>query len=91
MEVRIIIPDDIAAHLKNGGDLSRRLLEFLAVDGIRSGELTAYQVQKMLGFESRFEVDSFLKEHGVFFDYSPEELEQEIETIQIVKDARAVQ
>ena len=29
-----------------------------------------YQVRVMLGFENRFEVDAFLKEHGAYYDYT---------------------
>ena len=89
MEVLVIIPDDVAASLQSRGDIPRQILESLAIDGIKAGKLTAYQVQKMLGFVSRFEVDGFLKERGVFFDYSPEDLQQELETIQRLNEARS--
>jgi predicted HTH domain antitoxin len=91
MEVQITLPDDIAVSLQSLGDIPRRMLESLAIEGIQAGKLTVYQVQRMLGFQTRFEVDGFLKERGVFFDYSPEELRQELETIQMLKEARAAQ
>ena len=37
---------------------------------------------------SRFELDGILKAHGVLFDYSPEELAEEIETIKSLHAAR---
>ncbi len=89
MEVRVMLPDDVAASLQSLGDLSRRVLESLAIEGARAGTLTPYQVQRMLGFSNRFEVDGFLKSHGVLFDYSPEELAREMETIRRLQQARA--
>jgi hypothetical protein len=60
MQLTITIPDDVAAQLQNGSeDLARKILEFVAIQGYLSEELTAYDVQKMLGFESRFEVDGY--------------------------------
>jgi len=82
IEVRLTLPENVAASIQNGGDLSRRILEITALEGFKSGQLTASQLQQMLGFESRFEVDGFLKEHEVFFDYSPEDLAHEEETSQ---------
>jgi len=84
VQVQLNIPEEIAARIQNGGDLSRRLLEMAALEGFKSGQLTTAQLQQMLGFESRFDVDGFLKAHGVFFDYSPEELAHEEETSRLL-------
>ncbi len=77
MELTLTIPDEIAPNLKNGGvkTLSRRALELLALDGYKSGELTESQVKVMLGFDDRFEVDAFLKQHGAYYDDTLEDLE----------------
>lgn len=92
MEIHLTIPDDVAATLQgNGGDLSRRALEALALEGYKSGELTEHQVRLMLGFESRFDVHGFLKSHGVFFTYSPDDLAHEEETSRKLLAARAQQ
>ena len=79
MEVTLTIPDEVAPDLQNGESrpLSRRALELLALDGYKSGELTEYQVKVMLGFETRFEVDAFLKENGVYYDYTIQDLERD--------------
>jgi hypothetical protein len=76
MEVTLTIPDDVAASLQNGGGapLSRKILEMAALEGYKSGEFTSPQVQAMLGFESRFELDGFLKAHEVYYDYTIEDL-----------------
>lgn len=91
MEIQLIIPDDVAATLRNSGDLSRRALEALALEGYKSGDLTEYQVRSMLGLESRFDLHGFLKAHGVFFDYSPEDLAREEETSRKLLTARTRQ
>ncbi len=81
MEVRIQIPDDLAAQIQaQGGDLPRSVLEAYALEGYQSGRLSAYQVQEILGFETPMEVDGFLKSHSVYLDYSVEDLEEDVVT-----------
>lgn len=78
MEVKVVIPDEIAAQLQpNGRDISRFVLEMIALEGYKSGELTAHQVQQMLGFDSRIEVDGFLKAHGVPLELTIGEFERQ--------------
>ncbi len=91
MEITLAIPDDIAVSLQNGSreSLSRSLLEMAALEGYKSGQFTRPQIQAMLGFESRFDLDGFLKAHGVFFDYSDEQLAREVETIRQLREQRA--
>jgi predicted HTH domain antitoxin len=65
MEVTLHIPDDVAKRLSSsGGDVSRRALEALALEGYRQHILTLYQVSEMLGL-SRVETEDFLGEHQV--------------------------
>ncbi len=66
--------DSFEATITN---VSREALETLALEGYKSGELTAGQVQQMLGLESRVEVDGFFKAHGVPMEYSLEDLEKD--------------
>ena len=82
MQVTIEIPNDIAEGLaaKNLEDLPRAVLEKVALEGYRSGDLSHAQVRRLLGFEHRLEVDAFLKERGVYLDYTVEDLEQDRET-----------
>ena len=77
MELVVTIADEVAPDLQNGGEqaLSRCALELLAVDGYRN--LSEYQVRVMLGFDNRFDVDAFLKEHGAYYDYTIEELDRD--------------
>jgi len=65
MEVTLHIPDDIAKQLSAaGGDVSRRALEAVALEGYRDQTLTLYQVSEMLGL-SRIETEDFLGHHHV--------------------------
>ena len=65
MEVTLHIPDDIAKRLSAaGGDVSRRALEAIALEGYREQTLTLHQVSEMLGL-SRVETEDFLGEHHV--------------------------
>jgi len=65
MEVTLKIPDDIAEKLSAaGGDVPRRILEALALEGYRGQTLTLYQVSEMLGL-TRIETEDFLGNHHV--------------------------
>lgn len=66
MRVTLDLPDDISAALEGRWqDIPRCALEALAVEGYRAGALSENQVRRLLGFESRFQVHSLLKEHRV--------------------------
>jgi len=78
MTVTVHIPDDLADRLRaQGGDLSRRILEMLALEEYKSGRLTKSELRQMLGFETSFQLDVFLKAHDVWIDYTTEDLERE--------------
>jgi hypothetical protein len=75
LQVTIELPDELAEQIrKNSGDIGRRMLEAFAVESYRSGTLTGWQVQQLLGLKNRFELDAFLKQSGVFREYTAEEL-----------------
>ena len=76
--VAIELPEEIASRLGEPNDLSRVALEALAAQGYRSGKLTHAEVQKLLGFNSRWETDSFLKQAGAFLDYTEADLEHDL-------------
>jgi hypothetical protein len=77
MELVVQIPDTIVATLPSqNGDLARDLLESYALEGYKFGKLTAYQVQELLGLETRMEVDAFLKAHDVPLDMTLEDIEE---------------
>jgi len=79
MQLTIELPDEIARELlaKNGTDLTGIVLEMVALEGYRSGELTHAQVGRLLGLECRFDVDAFLKAHDASLHYTVGDLEQD--------------
>ena len=81
VDIVINLPEDIARVLQAGGaDLSRAALEGLALEGVRSGKLSTGQARRLLGFSTRYDVDGFLKSHGVFLDTTVEEVERDAQT-----------
>ena len=61
-------------------DLSRAALEALAIGGIRSGKFSTGQARRILGFETRYQVDGFLKAHGVYLALTLEDVKRDTET-----------
>lgn len=69
MDVTVQIPDDLARRLVAAGDdLSRRALEGFALEEYKSGHITKAELRRLLGLETRYELDGFLKVHGVVDD-----------------------
>jgi predicted HTH domain antitoxin len=84
MQVTVEIPDDMAQRLTpQGQDPVRITLEAVAIEGYRSGAFTAHQTRRLLGFETGYELDGFLKEHNIWeHAYSLEDLVQDRQTLQ---------
>jgi predicted HTH domain antitoxin len=76
VHVEVTIPEEVLNN--EGGEAARRVLEEFALAGYQSGQMTAAQVRRLLGFSSRYEVDGFLKAHGVYLDYNLEDFEQDL-------------
>jgi hypothetical protein len=77
MNLTVRIPDDLAQRLGAGRDLERTALEALALEAYRRDRLTRPELRRMLGFETRAELDGFLKEHGVNEGMTLPEFERE--------------
>ena len=78
MNLTMEIPDDVAQRLSTaGGDLSRRALEALAAEEYRQGRLNKPDLRRLLGFTTSDQIDTFLKSHEVWIDYTIEDLERE--------------
>ena len=74
MTITVEIPEELAGRLIAAGqDPARAALEAIALEGYRSDRLSEAEVRRLLGFETRMEVDAFLKEHGVFLHYTYED------------------
>ncbi len=75
MRITLELPDEIASQ-SAGKDLSRAALEGLVAEGCRAGWLSDHEAAELLGL-SRYDLDGFLKAHGVFPDYSLEDFQRE--------------
>jgi len=74
MQITVQLPDDLAGHAAP----AREALEAFAIESYRSGALSAYQTRLLLGFETSYELDGFLKDHEVWdHAYSVEDLEKD--------------
>jgi|SRR5450432_250149 hypothetical protein len=78
MNLTVEIPDDLAARLGASGDLSRRALEALAAEEYKHDRLTKPELQRLLGIETSFQIDAFLKAHDVWIEYTREDAEREM-------------
>ena len=83
MDLAVHIPDDIAERLGAAvnGDLARRALEALLAEEYRLGHLNKPDLRRLLGFETSYEIDGFLKSHNVYEDYTMEDFEREQEAL----------
>ncbi len=83
MNLTLPIPDDLANRLSaDGEDLSRRALEGFGLEEYKAGRITKSELRRLLGFETRYELDGFLKAHDVWMNYAIEDLHQEVATLQ---------
>ena len=82
MNVAIQIPDEIGrALMARGTDVTRAVLEAVAIEAYRSGAITPTQVQEMLGLRSSWETESFLRSAEVYHDYTMDDLDRDIAAI----------
>ncbi len=81
MQVTLELPEDLAQRFATDpSGLSRAALEALALEGLRSGRLTTAQARRLLGIASRYEMDGFLKRHGVLLPVTIDDVRRDSET-----------
>ena len=81
VRITLDLPEDIAQGMESKWkDLPRAALESLALEAYRSHAITAAQLRRLLAFETRMQVDAFLKEHEVY-DFTAADFEQDRETL----------
>ena len=81
MPITLGLPEDIAGGLESKWKvLPRAALESVTLEAYRSRALTAAQLRRLLAFETRMQVDAFLKEHEVY-DFTAADFEQDRETL----------
>jgi hypothetical protein len=77
MNVAIELPEDIVRQLGSSwGDMPRRALEAVALEGYRSGALNRGQVGRLLGLNF-WETEAFLKEMQAYLPYADSDLAQD--------------
>lgn len=82
MNVNVEIPDDLAQRLKAAGvDLSRRALEGFALEEYKAKHISKAELRRWLGFETRYELDGFLKAHQVWADVTIDDLRKDVEDL----------
>ena len=84
MQITLELPEDIVQELRS----KWKDLSSLALEAYRSHALTAAQLRRLLGFETRMQVDAFLKEHEVY-DFTAADFEQDRETLRQLRAREA--
>lgn len=83
MDVTLQIPDELANRLgASGQELSRRALEGFALEEYKKGQIAKAELRRLLGFGNRYELDGFLKAHGVFIEATLDDLRREVQTLE---------
>lgn len=81
MEIKVTLPDDLAAPLLSVGlEPARAALEAIALEAYRQRRITGYQLRTLLGIPSRYELDGFLKQHDVY-DYTVDDFDRDLASI----------
>lgn len=76
--ITLQLPERLARQLTAPRqDLSRAALEWIALAAYRERKLSTEQARQLLGFATRDELDGFFKQHGVWLDYTLEDLDRE--------------
>ena len=75
------IPDEIAGALGARCDLPRRVLEGFALEEYKSKRLSKAQLRRLLGLETRFELDDFLKAHQVSPNITIEDVRRDVQDL----------
>jgi hypothetical protein len=88
-QITFHLSEEIAEALRSRWeDLPRAALESLALEAYRAEVITTYELQGLLGYETPYALDGFLKEHGVSLDFTPEELDRQAENARRLKELR---
>jgi hypothetical protein len=80
IHVTLEIPEDLSCRIAaDPGALPQAALEGLALEGIRAGKLTVSQARRLMGIRSRYEMDGFLKAHGLLLDLTMDDVRKDSE------------
>jgi len=82
MNLIVRIPDELATRLgASGPDLERQALEGLVLEKFRAGHLNKDELAQLLGLDGGDQIDGFLKAHGVYEEYTVEEINRQVATL----------
>ncbi|MEW6367567.1 MAG: UPF0175 family protein [Acidobacteriota bacterium] len=85
-DVAIALPKEVAHQIESRwGNLPQRALESLAIEAYRSGIITTAEVQRMLGMDSGWDVDDFLKRAHAYLDYAESDLDRDVAAMRMVR------
>ena len=88
MNVALELPEEVAQRLQSRwGDVPRRALEAIALDGYRSGALTPHQIRLLLNFSTRWEVEEFLSRERAYLHYDQSDLHDDQSTLAPAREA----
>ena len=79
MNLTVEIPDDLANQMSAaGGNLSRRMLESFVLEEYKADRISKAQLRRLLGFETRYELDEFLKANHVLANVTIDDLRRDV-------------
>ncbi|MGI8669087.1 MAG: UPF0175 family protein [Aridibacter sp.] len=78
INVKLSIPDELLS--KKSEIVSREILEQFVIESYKLDKISTKQIQHLLGFKSRFEVEDFLHKNKAF-GYTLEDLEDDLKTL----------
>jgi len=82
MNLTVQIPDDLAQSLGAAGDdLSRHVVEVFAMYEYKAGRISKAELRRWLGFETRYELDGFLKAHQVWANVTIDDLRHDLQDL----------
>ena len=74
--------DVLSTFLTASGDnLERAALQAIALEAYREGKLSVAQFRRVLGYHTRSQVHALLKEHGIYLQYSFDDLEHDAKLV----------
>ena len=88
--ITLQLPEEIARQLgTKWRDLPRAALVSLVAEAYRAELLSAEQVRQALGFDTRFQVEEFLKQHELY-GYTLADLQTDRENLRVLDRPRCV-
>ncbi|MDZ4658104.1 MAG: UPF0175 family protein [Bythopirellula sp.] len=86
MTVSFELPNDLQHELQAAfGDLGQAAKEALAVRGYSERKYGLSTLRRLLGLETRWDVEKWMADHQIVRNYSVEDLESDIETLRSLR------